>query len=284
MQNNKNLYHTKFVNVHPTGNLIQPSNKQIVFPVQLELLNTYMSDETSAYNIAVFVYSRDFLPMPICYSPVLLYIIKLPWTPTYTDSISTINIMRSIIVCYSTKTVFWYEQNKKMIDDAINIYDNNISLLEDKCFKTWKSIIMDFKDNKKNEKDTLETFIKFMENITLERIRIMEKCILMMFGLHKVIDYLYTPECFPDATKLKKEEQDKIIQSLCRFFRSKQDIRNERLQKLSNENKKDIQYFDLNDMETRLKKLSKDQIYKNYMDRLTAIEYLKFLDTEQILK
>ena len=281
---NKSLYNTKFIEMHPSGNLIRTCNKEIVCPVQLELLNTYMSDDASKYNVAVFVYARDFLPMPICYSPVLAYIIKTPWIPTYTSSISTINLLRTIILCYSTKTVWWYEQNNKMIDQAIMEYDTDIVKLEEKFFKTIKSIIMDYKDKKHNEKVTLEKFLDFMEHITIERIQIMERCVLKMFGYHKLINVLILPKHFPDATKLKKDEQELIVTSLCKFFGSKQDIRNERLQKLSNANSKDILYFDIKDMETRLERLPKDQIYKNYMDRITAMEYLKFLDVDEILK
>jgi len=281
----KKSFYSNFVNEHPSGNLIQPvyANK-LKFPISIQELNAYMSDEDTRKHTCVYVMSKDFFPMPVYYSPVLLYIIPAEWTYVYVDSVSMISLMRTIIECYTNPSICYYNENKELVEKAKKSFEKDIHELQEYSFTKWCDILVKFKNKTHNEKVTLENFIHIMEEVTIKRIRLMEKMILHMFGYENLFNKLCTPFEYPDAKKLKQTDQESITKILCHFFDHKQAYRNERLQTYSSFPKVDIQYFNIKEMQNRLKTLPADQIYKNYMDRETALEYLKFVDANEILK
>jgi hypothetical protein len=153
---------------------------------------------------------------------------------------------------------------------------------ETEFYKKCDDIIQEYK---KNEKEGLTQFLKHMETITIQRINQMENLIVKMFNYPELVDKLCTPMTFPDASKLKPDDVKQIPKVLHNFFMQKQGIMNERLKKYTETITEDILFFNLEEIKTRIHTVPKNEIYKNYMDKITATEYLKFLDSEdEILK
>lgn len=274
-KNNKQQQH--LFNIHPSGNLIQRCYK-IPFPdVKPNELNAVWSEEKIVYNVAKYVFSRDFLPMPVQMSPVLLYMIPFKeWNPRYADSIESITLMRKIIETYAYVGLTYYDKNKKTIENAKKIFANNIKVLENDVYTKLNELYVNFRDKKYNEKHALEKFLEIMEKATVDRINHMERLLLQMFKKNDEEPRFYTPHEYPAGSILTKV--------LANYFNQKQHIRNERMKNETAVYTEDICYFDVENMEKRFQTTPKDQIFKGYIDRATLWEYFKFMDVDEILK
>jgi len=257
--------------VHPSGRLIKPS-KNVKFPIFPHELNGYNVDETLRKELSKQVYSRNMLPMVVHSSPLLCYIINQEWMDAYTDSIKTSSLLQNIINCYGYPGYEWYDNNKEQIQNAHATYGKDAIKMEKRVFDIIKHIKVQFDTKKINEKEALTKFIETMQRATIDYINLLERRVMMMFGIDMP---LLTPMLAPTFDKLKKEDQQKTPEFFCHFYQTKELLRN------VFDNTENVKWFDIEDIKTRLVTCPKEELFCGYLDRLTMWEYFKFMDLKK---
>ncbi len=214
----------KVLEVHASTKLI---TRKIPFrsPVLPQLLNGYASDEELRVSDARMIHSREFLFMPVHISPVLVYLIGKPWHHRYTDSFSVIYQLWTIGRTYSNPRDPYYQMNKDTIDKARAVMMDETTLLDAKIYDFFHS--PEGKDLPKDD------FVKYMQIATIDRIRILEKCLQSYFHFHG-FPPLLTPYELPPIESLTKDAQAKYWEHLEHYYDLKQVIRVDRLKKESN--------------------------------------------------
>lgn len=255
--------------VHPSGqavNLIAPFDKMTT-PIIPQLLNGFMADEELKRDHSVYMHTRDFLPMPVYKSPLLVFIMKRRWDNRFSDSFAVISILRQIIQCYCLNPFLDYtKENKKLMDDAHTCMINETSRLEENMFDELQKI--------ENPAD----FVQIMERTTIERINILEKCIHSMFNFDFPLEYSLTPR---EAPPIDKSIDKKHISRLfCHFFETKQLLRNVHMEKALPDDApfEPTIYFNILDMKDRI--FRDPELHNGYLDRWTVSEYINFLKLE----
>lgn len=266
--------------------MVRPKQHNFRIDVSPEYLNAYNSDADERIRNSLYIQSRDFLVMPVVNSPMYIFLTSSrgKWVAKYTDSLQVITNLTIMIHAYTTNPGFdYYIYNKERIDTAKELWDENLTNLDARMKdEELPRLYRRFAAEELNEKQALEEFIHIMERATIERIRISERCLAMIFRL----PCIETPMEFPSADVFPRETREGIPRVFCNFFDTKQQIMNERMKQATPEDEeyRNINYFDIEDMKTRLQLLPKEEIYKGYLDRMTAWEYFVYLDISDILK
>lgn len=252
--------------VHPSGKAVNllPQYAKMTIPIIPQLINGFMADEELKRDHSVYMHTRDFLPMPVFKSPLLVFIMKKHWDNRYADSFQVISILRQIIQCYCVNPFLDYnKENEKRLADAHSWMVEETSKLEEGLFK---------------ELEGGADFVTTMERTTIERIHILEECIHRMFDLDIPLEYCLTP---PQAPPLDSGiEKRQVAQLLCHYFETKQLLRNVHMEKGLPDDAKfePTVYFDIEDMKTRIFRDS--SLHNGYLDRWTIAEYINFLKLE----
>lgn len=275
---------SKLLNYHKDQPLIQCARNDIKTPVTVDVLHGYSNDETLQKQTGSYVFGKDYLLMPLMVSPLWCYIRGAvdKWVPMYSDSLATVSNFRMVIECYIRNPVPlpYYKKNQERIENAYDEFLNRMSDLDEKKKIHIHQTARAYKEKQKNEKQTLEAFIGYMEKYTFDFINAMETLIIISFDLKPHLESLLTPHVSCSINVLNPKDRDTVPKMTCHYFGHKQAYRNGQLALQHNEGEfKDVEYFDLEDMETRLQQFPPEEIYQGYLDRVTAMEYLKYMDT-----
>lgn len=275
-----------FFIVHPGQRMIKMKQHNFRIDVNPDYLLGYNGDAEERARNSIYIHSRDFLIMPIHNSPMYVFLTSArnTWVPRYVDSLAVITNLTIIIHAYTTNPgLNYYTLHKERIDSAKELWDENLTVLDNK-YKNEQlpDIYRRFANEEINEKQALQEFLIVMENATFERIRISERCLAMIFGL----PCLETPKEVVNINNYAKEQRAKFPEILCHYFETKQQVLNQRMKLATPEDEEFVstQYFDIEDMKTRFERAEAEEIFKGYIDRMTAWEYFVYLDIQEILK
>ena len=207
--------------VHESGKLV---TRKIPYksPVLPQLMNGYTSDAELRVQDARMINSREFLFMPVILSPVLIYLIGKQWHHRYTTSFSVIYQLWIIGRTYSNPEDPYYLFNKEAVDKARSTMMDEMTLFDENLFKSVQNFPLNVSEGE---------FLKFMQIATIDRIRILEKCIQATFSMP--FPPLLTPYEFPSIDQLSKEDQLGYWKYLENYFECKGAVRSDRLKKES---------------------------------------------------
>jgi len=257
----------KILNIHVSAPLVGP---KIVMKLDVtkELLDGFTADQETRIATARYIFSRDYLVMPVHVSPIICYLILKPWRNKYTDSHNMISMLHQILTIYQLN-------NKKFGKEMLE-FSEQIRLLEEYLHNELDKVYNEFSGN--NQKDALDKFIKIMERTTIQRINLYEYTLWKMFKFDNLpLECILTPYITPPLSALSKEEQKGFPKIVCHFFECKQEIRNGLMKEQTKEYNGDVKYFDM-------KTTRKNEMYNEYLDRMTAWEYFKYLDVNLKIK
>ncbi len=211
----------KFIEVHPTGKLV---TRKVPFksPVLPQILNGYASDPDLRIQDSRLLHSRDFLFMPVHMSPVLIYLIGKPWHHRYTDSFSVMYQLWTILRAYSNPEDPYYQMNKETIDRARATMMDETTIFDEQLYQFFHS---DAGNNLPKD-----DFVKYMQVSTINRIRILEKCLQTCFHFHGFPPLLTLYE-YPTIDQLTKDAQGNYCKYLENYYNMKQIVRVDRLKK-----------------------------------------------------
>lgn len=257
---------------HPNGKLVKRANPNLKLNVDPKAFSVCNAEEKFRYDIAKWLFSRDFLPMPVEMSPVLCYISPKEWQERHSDSITVISMLRTIIECYGALG------NERSIKAIKHEYDEGIKKLEQNVIETMRKLLNQYHAA---EKDTLTEYVMCMKRWTIERIRLMEKQALgvLQYNGNEDEDEFLTP--FSDAPVV---DMNRFLAATQHFFQTKEQIRNGRMEKRTAEYHGEIKYFDVEAIKHRMTTMNKDEVFGGFIDRHTLLEYFRFMDYDQILK
>ena len=210
--------YTKYLKVHPSGKLV---TRGVLYksPVVPQLMNGYTTDQALRIQDARMLNSREFLFMPVHISPVLVYLAsEKQWHYRFTTSFSVFSRLWTIGRTYSNPEDPYYQMNKEAIDKARDDMMLEMTQFDDTFLKDVQSFPTDMCE---------ADFVKYMQISTINRIRILEKCIQRCFQLPFQLPP--TPYEFPSINQLSKEDETNYVKYLKHYFDCKAAIRRDRL-------------------------------------------------------
>lgn len=246
--------YTQILLLHGSGKLVsvKPGNKPKT-PVTPQLLNGFMSEERFRIDHAMYMHSRDFLPMPVPASPILCLLMQSrSHFNRYTDSFATLSQLRIIVQCFALNPYLRNERIEKAHAKALE----QTVVLEEQMHKEIANI-----------GDNVDQFIKILERTTYYRIHIYEQCVHDMFEMNIPLACCLTPS---NETVIA-QDVDRMQSILFHFLKNKEAIRNVRMEKAMPEGEtyEHIKYFSCDP--------NAQPLYNNFLDRQTVMEYLKFI-------
>ena len=274
-----------FFEVHNSGKAQRIAKPRIVGEFNIQILNAYVSNEEIREADKMRLYERNILVMPVPMSPVyaLLHHDKEScWIPRYINSFKLLFTFRCILQCYANNPHMpIFKNHPQRVIDTRNAYETGLFEREEHLYTELRPVYRAFKDNTVNERDTLQKFLEILENFTIFVINHTEKAIMALFDIKAPLMEVQAP----DASVFAQKDTSDMMQTMHQFFDAKQKIMNVKLQKSTPDGVTFIfsDWFDMDDMPHRLANAPSDQIFKGYMDRLTAFEYFKFMDCDGIL-
>lgn len=158
-------------------------------------------------NLQVYACLRLVLPMKVHASPVLIALTHNthePWRARWTDSLSTIIQMQTLIRCYATiPSVQYYADNKE------------------RCEKTYKMMCEGTDEMEEELMGQLDAddFKEVLRAHTLKYIHLLERCLIQLF---KVEINVLTPCTNPDDIKLDEDAQKLYVEQAKLFYRTKE--------------------------------------------------------------
>lgn len=248
-------------------------------PVNVLSVYAFRQDKDESIRMAQYLFSREFLPMPCHNSPVLCALKPKTWHPKVADSMEILSMTYAIIRWYSEcKYDDWYQKNTALVKQAREDFGKNIEALEQTFRDKIKPIYFDLKEKVINEKEALTRFVNVLTFATIERIRVHETCMKQMFKMPDGIPL--TPHDFlPDLPMMRWDDAGKFLKH---YFANKEEIRHVRMEReTSGYVRKRL--FNVDEIPDRIQNWPRDEVWRNFFDRMTAWEYFKFLDYDDIL-
>lgn len=224
----------------------------------------FMSDKVLSDTNREFIQSRPILCMPVHRSPILTY---NSWCLRYTDSLSTLTLLKNIQSCYTDNIYEEYNiQHHERIAAASTELSAGIATLDSILFDNdLVQLYAQYGNVASEEACTL--LINLLERYTLNLINLYEKCIHDMFIPEiEPATMFFTPHETPDLTQLMPDSQQKLHKKAAELFKTKDIIQNIRLEKAGCA---PARYF--SEAQSEIK-------YKNYLGQQRIIEYFAFLN------
>lgn len=263
---------------HPSGNSFRMGMESIKTPVSIMHLKAYMGDDEIRVQVKNHIYGQGILPMPISKSCLMLYLKDTKgWESKFTDSVQYLVMLRTIaeIYIFNKQPLPYYDEHKEMIVDFVKNFHENVEKLR----KTRNEKIHGIKKDDE-EKKVLEYFVQVMMKFTYEYINEYERLLFKSFQMGKDETPFLTEHRFDINGKVLGKTPQDISLFLSHFFEVKQEITNAMMASAIAKHR-DKMFFDLEDMKTRMVRLSGDQIFNGFIDRLTLREYYKFMSEEE---
>jgi len=249
---------------------IHANGKQIILKAPIggldainpTILNGYISDKVLSDTDREYVQSRPILCMPVHRSPLLT---RNVWAPKYTDSLTSLTMLRAIQSCYSINEYLAYTmEHRERIDAATTAFKADIAALDSKLFD--KDLAKFYAENE-CDKDSCTLLVLILEQYTLDLINLFERCIYAMFiPDFGSVEMFLTPQETPYLSELLPADQQKLLEKSAMLFKTKDIIQNTRL---TLSGCKTRQFFSDTDSEIK---------YKNYLGQQRIIEYFAFLN------
>lgn len=265
----------------PSKKFVKPKRNDINLPIDSRILAAFTKKPELQNSRNEYVYSKNILPMPVEFSPILVYMDKKNWQNRFIDSISVLSLFRLIMEVYIINPIplDFTTENKERIESAYHEFIDKMTELDYKQKDIVNKIYETFRDCKKeyNEKQALTDFIRSMQEYTFNVLNLYEMLFHKSFDLKYPVEWFLTPHVVYTRNELPNPQKFPVF--YCQCYAKKQELWNGNMQKNDKDHKDKI-FFNLEEMKTRLDKLPADQIFNGYVDRETAFEYLQFLYTQ----
>jgi hypothetical protein len=259
---------------------------QLRTSISIQVLRGYQAMPNNRSFLSTCVYGPHYLLMPVHRSPLLAVVMhnpKQPWQKRFTDSVTTISLLTSIIEAYSRDGgTDYYVGFHDKIEAAKQKCREQTTLYENRRFERLVALYRERLD----EKQSLEKFMTIMEDFTLERIHLLEWTVYQMFPFVGPLEAYLTPNLRPNLSVLSDTEIASVGTVMKQFFSFKEAIMNDKLRLETTPDGEEYvptTWFDTEAIPERLKTTPKEEIYKGYLPRATAREYYVFMDSENIL-
>ena len=223
------------------------------------LLLAYQNDNGLRSTDFNYVCSRPILAIPVHRSPLLT---RHHWTPKYTNSLSTLIMLRTIQMCYMYNPCKGLEERTKQ---AYDTFKQEIDALENTLFDN--DLATFYKHNPTPTQENCTQLLHRLEKHTVDTINVFERCIHAMFIPEVPVQHVLTPFIAPDLSELDTDEQQHVLKNTEKLFVTKERIQNERLEYFGQEK----QYY-FKPITTENPK------FNNYLDQQRVIEYFAFLN------
>lgn len=257
------------------GRMVKAANPPKIPKFAVGLLNAYITNSEVVEKDRAFTFSRHILPMPMTPSPVLVALRSDTPMRATVNSVDHFLLMRHVYMCYCCNS-HRHDYNPKTVET----HDSFVNDREDRLFKDLELLVKAVSSGELNQKQALESLLPMLGAFTVDIINYMELAIMETLVFKAPLTQ-FTPGS-PTIMSLDEEERNRFFEMMRYFFSAKQELRNVWFKSMD-DNYTPINYFGVDQFSKRLTDTPSDEVYLGFIDRTTALEYLKFLDFEDIL-
>lgn len=257
--------------------MVRPANNAEIKGFRVGILNAYMSEKEVVEKDRAYTFSRHILPMPMPVSPVYALLRGIP-TRTVVNSIDQFMILRHIYMCFCANPHM--PCHKKQV---VETHDQFVNDCEGRFYKDMETLVSAFKNQELNERQAIESLIPILATFTLDQINFMEIAIMETLVFKAPV----TEGSNLDLSSLNDVERVQFFQAMRLFFDAKGKIMNEMLARSRPDSDKSPyvprDFFGVGQFDARLRDTPPAEVYRGFIDRTTAMEYLKYLDFDESL-
>lgn len=264
-----------FLKFSADGHMVKATKPPNVPKFAVGLLKAYTSEKEVMEKDRAYTFSRHILPMPMRVSPVYVALRGDVATRSVVNSVDHFLLVRHIYMCYC-----YNPQRRDFNPKTIEEHDKFVAEREERLFADLELLINAYAKKELNQRQALESFIPMLGSFTVDLINYMELAIMQTLMFKAPLTEFKAGTL--DINALLPEERLNFFQTMRYFFAAKQDLRNAWMQQ-TQEKYEPVTSFGLDHFEQRLTSTPPDEVYCGFLDRTTAMEYLHFLDFDQIL-
>lgn len=267
----------------PDGRMVKLKKTMELKNFKVNVLNAYMSKQDVVETDRAETFHSPILPCPVATSPLYVVLHQAKPVRSHMNSVDQLLTLRHIFKCFCDNPYMPHVKDRtQQVSKMIKTFHDHLEKEDDTFHEHMDDLVNQFVEKKCNERMSLERFLDLVHKHTFRQTVLYESVIMDVLGIKNVPFSSYE---LLSANVFDAEEFQRFCLA-CRFFYdAKQKLMNYCLRQASeSESFTDRTWFQINDMERRWQSTPPDEVFYGFIDRLTAWEYLKFYDTDDLIK